>query len=468
MQIGFDDSRKGLWAAAYAAAFVGVGGLIVLGAEAQSAAGDARATLRAAVEAQGVEALQPPPAEPDALVELGRMLFFDPELSGNRNISCATCHHPAFGIGDGLSVSFGSGGVGLGTGRDLAEGALIPRNAPEVFNRGDSHWHTMFWDSRVEIAADGTIHTPAGDQMFMWLDTPLALQAMFPVTSRDEMRGQPGDIAADGRENEIAAFEDEDFVGMWQALADRLLAIPAYVALFQQAYPDVAVADLTFAHAAQAIAAFEIQAFAFTDSPWDRWLAGEDDALTDAQVEGALLFYGEAGCATCHSGPLMTDQQHHNIGTPQIGPGRGASAPLDFGRFLVSGEGADLFGFRTPPLRNVALTGPWMHNGAFHTLDMAIRHHFDPSVCWTPDFQFVSLEAEIEPTIHREPGLRAAVLASLAPELPRFQPTDAQVAALAAFLEALSAPSVASTADQVPATVPSGLPVDTVAAPGEY
>lgn len=318
----------------------------------------------------------------------------------------------------------------------------------------------MFWDSRIRITDDG-LENPAGDQLPAGFSGPLAMQAMFPVTSRDEMRGHPGGSAPDGRPNEVAIPSDDQFTEIWDLLIARLVAIPGYVEMFRAAYPDVAPEELTFRHAAEAIAAFEATAFTFTDAPWDRWLAGDDAALDDQQVRGAALFYGEAGCATCHSGTLMTDQEHHNIGAPQLGPGRGASAPYDFGRQLVTNAPEDLFRFRTPPLRNVALTGPWMHNGAFHVLEQAVRHHFAPELCWDDDFEFQGLEPEVAQTLHRHPGLRGAVLATLDPDLPDYRPSDQDIADLLAFLESLSSPSVASLNAWVPESVPSGLPVDT-------
>ena len=467
MFLSWSAHRKGLLAAMYGGAFVIAGVIVAGGQSASGAPEDPRAALRALLAEQGVEVLSPPPERPEALVELGRNLFFDPELSGNRDISCATCHHPGFGSGDALSVSFGTGGVGLGETRALADGALIPRNAPEIFNRGDPDWRSMFWDSRIEIS-DGAVHNPAGEQLPNGFSGVLAMQAMFPVTSRDEMRGHPDAIAVDGRPNEIGMLDDSQFTEMWALLTARLTAIPSYVDLFRAAYPDIATENLTFREAAEAIAAFEASAFTLTDSPWDRWLAGDETALTDRQIRGANLFYGDAGCSSCHSGTLMTDQLHHNIATPQVGPGRGASAPLDFGRNLVTLDPEDIFGFRTPPLRNVAETGPWMHNGAFHSLEQAIRHHFRPELCWSPTFQFVGMEPEVAATVHRSPALGAAVLATVDPLLPSYQPSNQDIADLAVFLESLSSPSIAALNDLVPETVPSALPVETAAPPGVY
>lgn len=128
--------------------------------------------------------------------------------------------------------------------------------------------------------------------------------------------------------------------------------------------------DLGFQHAANAIAAFESAAYTFLDSPFDQYLEHDNNngALADDAKRGALLFYGSAGCANCHSGSLLTDQRHHNIGIPPVGPGKAPESPLDFGRARETGRVKDAYEFRTPPLRNVTLTGPWMHSGAYTTL----------------------------------------------------------------------------------------------------
>ena len=122
--------------------------------------------------------------------------------------------------------------------------------------------------------------------------------------------------------NEVALFSDDDLIDIWSALTDRLLAFPEDQLLFRNAYPQIAEEDLGFQHAANAIAAYEVAAFSFADSQWDRYLAGDHDALSEDAKRGALLFYGEAGCSNCHGGILMTDQEFHNIGVPQLGPGK--------------------------------------------------------------------------------------------------------------------------------------------------
>jgi cytochrome c peroxidase len=253
----------------------------------------------------------------------------------------------------------------------------IPRNSPEIFNRGAEEWHSMFWDSRVTGSAQDGFQTPADKKLPDGLDNILAAQAMFPVFSRDEMRGRAGDIDVFGNQNELALISNAMPQSVWFRLMQRILQVPGYCELFQAAYPDVAMKDFGFQHAANAIAAFEINSFTFTNSPWDRYLNGDMEALSPSAISGAILFYGKANCVACHTGNLLTDQEHHNIGVPQFGPGKDDAAPLDVGRFMETGKNEDLFAFRTPPLRNVSITGPWMHNGAYTSLEDVLKHHMD-------------------------------------------------------------------------------------------
>lgn len=427
--------------------------------------------------------------DPDtAKVTLGQMLFFDKELSGNRDTSCATCHHPQFATGDELPLSIGTGSTGLGSGRILGENrTLVPRHAPELFNRGQAEWETMFWDGRVAgNPTDGFI-TPAGDYLPDGLDNALAAQAMFPVNIRNEMRGgwynvdgyavKPGTVldaeASDaplptgwedsdvfGQPNELAALPNDNlyFPQTWQLLMTRLLAIPAYQELFQQAYPDVPPSELGFQHAANAIAAFEASAFTFTNAAWDRYLAGEATAVSNQAKQGALLFYGQAQCATCHSGTLFTDQQYHNIAVPQFGPGRDDIAPLDYGRYAITQDPADRYAFRTSPLRNVTLTGPWLHNGAYDSLKAVVEHHLNPAESLRA-YDGRQLPPELRPTLQNYPVTQDDILASLSPQLPQTDLSTAEVAQLIAFLESLTDPAAADMNSLVPTAVPSGLPV---------
>lgn len=397
-----------------------------------------------------------------AKVELGRMLFFDKLLSGNKDISCATCHHPSLGSGDELPLAIGVGGKGLGKQRLMGEGReRVPRNSPDIFNRGSSEWHTMFWDNRVSNNESGGFgyDTPAEGKLLNGLENLLAVQAMFPVTSRDEMRGDPGDTDVFGEINELALISDASPQAIWHRLMLRIMEFPKYRELFKDAYPEVKENDFGFQHAANAIAAFEIEEFTFNDSPWDNYIAGQRDALSEEAKRGALLFYDKANCSSCHSGTLMTDQKTHNLGVPQLGPGKGNAEPLDVGRYLDTGEKEDLFAFRTPPLKNVALTGPYMHNGAYQSLEAVIRHHLDPEKC-IQEYDCDQLPEELRSTCKKDQALNERIIAHLDPNLkPKADLKDMEIRDLVAFLEALTDAGASTLDDLVPSEVPSGLPV---------
>jgi cytochrome c peroxidase len=402
-----------------------------------------------------------PPAPSAELVKLGEALFWDPELSGNRDITCATCHHPNKATGDNLSLSIGTGGEGLGETRVRfeLERELIPRNAQPLFNLGYAEWQVLFWDGRVNGTHATGFNTPASDRLPAGLDNLLAAQAMFPVTSRDEMRGLRGDVDIFGQTNELANLVDYAARPIWKALMKRLLAISGYVELFNAAYPSIPTEQLGFQHAANALAAYEIAVFTFEDSPFDRYLHGDLAALSPEAKHGALLFYGEAGCAQCHSTGLLTDQQFHNLAVPQIGDGKGREQPFDLGRARETGNACDRYAFRTPPLRNVALTGPWMHDGAFTTLEATIRHHLNP-VDGLLNYDPAQLTVLIQDKCQNQPETLAAILASLSPNASaQATLSDAALSDLLAFMDALTAPSALNMEDTIPDSVPSGLPV---------
>jgi cytochrome c peroxidase len=414
--------------------------------------------LRAAMADAGVQVAEATPVGNANLVELGRNLMFDKILSGNKDIACATCHTPALGTGDALSVSIGTGGVGAGENRVLGAGRLmVPRNAPPLFNLASVD--TLFWDGRVHRNNNGTFDTPAGAQLPDGLDSALAAQAMFPVTSRTEMRGDLGDTTVMAEVNEIAALSDTDLQGQWDALMTRLLNIPGYQALFRSAYPGVATNDLGFQHAANAIAAFESDQFGTFDSPFDNYLRGDDSALSEQQKQGALLFYGRARCSTCHSGALLSDFDFHNIAAPQVGPGRDPDAPLDLGRFTETGQQGDRFRFRTPILRNVANTGPWMHAGAYTTLGNAVAHYRNPANALR-NYDGSQLRGDLQSLVFNQEQLNAGILDNLDQRVAPQQLNGQDVQAIVAFLESLTDPTALSRANDVPTNVPSGLPVN--------
>jgi cytochrome c peroxidase len=400
-----------------------------------------------------------PPAS-EAKVELGRVLFWDPILSGNKDITCATCHHPTEATGDGLALPLGTGGQGLGLERVFVDyrQILVPRNAPPIFNFGLDGMDIFLWDGRVSGTAADEFDSPSNDDLPSGLENALAAQGMFPVLSREELRGQRGDADIFGERNPLASIDDHESPLVWAALMERLLAIPAYRQMFEAAYPDIPLEEMGFEHAANALAAFQMTLFTFVDSPWDRYLQGDETAVSPKVLIGAELFYGKAGCAQCHSGSLLSDMQFHNIGVPQMGPGKGDEEPLDFGRARETGNESDLFAFRTPPLRNVAVTGPWMHNGAYATLEAAVWHHVAPAQA-VKNYDFSQLPPLV---LAQDSGDTAVHTAALnAPSFVRPSPdlTDAEVAALLSFLESLTSSSALDLSYTIPESVPSGLPV---------
>jgi cytochrome c peroxidase len=402
--------------------------------------------------------LEPSPAQDPARVALGEALFFDPLLSGNKDIACATCHHPAFGTSDGLPLSLGTGAVGLGPQR--AEGdhpPFVPRHAPALFNVGDPSFTRMFWDGRVEVDARGVLLTPVGDALLPGLDSPLAAQAMFPVLDRLEMRGEPGDMTVLGETNELAPIADDEAEAIWAAIMTRLLEEDGYVALFSAAYPDRSLDALTFADAANALAAYQSDAFSFPASPWDDYLRGELSAISDAAKFGAILFYGAAECGACHSGPLLTDHAFHNTGIPQLGPGVGASAPFDHGRALVGGRPEERFAFRTPSLRNVSITAPYMHDGVHVDFERVLVHYGDP-LRGIEDLDPEGLLPELVRTLQLDPAHVAEIVGSLSEDL-NTTPSNVGLSNLREFLETLTDPAVETLPSLVPKAVPSGLPV---------
>jgi len=406
----------------------------------------------------------------DERVELGQLLFFDKVISGNQNASCATCHHPLAGTSDGLSLPVGEGGVGISVTRNTGSGddevgERVPRNAPQLFNLGASEFVFMFHDGRVADLGDGTMLTPNG--IMDGLDSALAAQSQFPVTAGAEMAGQAGENSV---ADAAAAGNLDGPGGVWEQLAQRLQAIPEYVDLFRAAFPDdiSQASDITFKHAANAIGAFEDVQWRAIDSPFDRFRRGNHRAMSVEQRLGMSLFYGRAGCSQCHSGSYQSDQQFHAIAMPQIGPGKGDLGPGgdnhgDLGRGRETGDAADNYKFRTPSLRNVAVSGPWGHDGAYNSLEAVVRHHLDPvNSLENYDTSQAVLPANdaLDPLDfihHANADNRAAIAAAneLAPKTLR----ERQFRYLMAFLGSLTDPKAVDLRADVPASVPSGLPL---------
>lgn len=395
---------------------------------------------------------------------LGQLLFYDPLLSGNRDVACATCHHPAFGTADGLSLGLGDGGSGLGPARRSGAGDppedRIPRNAPALFNLGNAQFTVLFHDGRIEV--DDTrphgFRTPMGAEMEVGFDSVLSAQTMFPVLSADEMAGHYG-------ENDISRAVRQGIItgpgGAWDLIAKRVTAIPAYADGFAAVY-GLAPEDVHFTDISNAIAAFMAFEWRSDSSPFDAYLR-EGTVLPEDAMAGLGLFYGAAGCSGCHSGPFQTDHGFHAMGDVQLGPGKAAAFEAhmrDTGRARVTGHDEDLYAFRTPSLRNVALTAPYGHAGAYRDLAAYLRHHADPvaGLAAYDRGQAVLPEGDFEDWWVMDRPEEVAAIADAVERAP-IPLTGAEITALIAFLDSLTDPVARNGRLGIPASVPSGLPV---------
>lgn len=371
-------------------------------------------------------------------ISLGRLLFFDPILGGEKDVACGTCHHPDFAFADSRQFGAGVSGSGLGPHRILGVSAetgnpiqLEPRNSPTIFNAAfnfdvsgqSSHLGFQFWDGRL----DG-----------------LEAQAGGPITSRVEMRGD----AYPGTDTEAADASLDSVI-------NRLREIPEYVTRFQSAFPvkaaatDTATPELVIDSSTyvRAIASYERE-LVTRNSAYDRFVNGDDNALNAVQKQGLELFYTTAKCGTCHSGAMFSDFRFVVQGVPQEGGGKGTVAGDDLGRAEHTGSPADNYAFRTPTLRNVALTPPYMHDGVFGTLEEVMRFYNEGGQPRHPQVTNAMLEPVLLDSLHL---------------------TDDEITAVVEFMKALTDPGTALAPWMltVPERVPSGLmPVFGVAGPG--
>lgn len=240
-------------------------------------------------------------------VALGKALFFDPRLSVDDTVSCATCHDPQKGYSNGEAVATGVGGQKGG------------RAAPTIANRLFSD--LQFWDGRAATVEH---------------------QALGPIENPIEMAMKLDDVLV------------------------KLKGIEGYSDLFEKAYGDP---EITRDRIAKAIASYE-RTVVTGNSPWDRHEKGDESALTESQKRGLALFRGKAKCSVCHTGFNLTDEQYHNIGV-----GMDAENP-DQGRAAVTKKPEDVGAFKTPTLRDVALTAPYFHDGSAKTL-MEVVEFYD-------------------------------------------------------------------------------------------
>jgi cytochrome c peroxidase len=443
--------------------------------------------------------------------ELGRNLFFDKALSGVEQTTCGTCHHAAFQFGDGRNIARGvfcelapnfesitcddapePGEDGNVVGPDRSS-PLNSRNSPLLINA--ALFPRQMWNGRFHFVDESSddvnecdpsqgFELPPPERVLLTRSI-LTAQAHIPVTEAVEMTGH-------FPHPEGEPFEEPDHRNpeVRDAISFRITDIPAYHALFEEAYPkgqpelklfagDPEVGpreDIPYLAIADALGHF-METLVLTDAPWDAFLAGDDSAISASAQRGALTFFTTGQCSTCHAGDLFSDFDNHNIGVPQVGPGTAQFdfdpafvdySTWDFGLEEVSLRRRDRFKYRTPPLRGVALSAPYMHNGCYATLEDAIRHHTDPAGA------YASYDlSQIEPDMQAAEGLKPiapvfevrnpVVLGKDAGQI-RIDLTEAQIAELIEFLKTLTDPRMKTTGDLAPDEVPSGLLVDVVGA----
>jgi len=417
------------------------------------------------------------------LAQLGKKLFFTKALGGDKDSACVTCHHPVLGGGDNLSLSVGVASndadlLGLGRVHMSGETSIapsVPRNAPTVFNIGlwDS---SLFHDSRVESlnvteganGASGDIRTP--DAAFGSTDANAGLnlataQARFPVTSGEEMRGSSFEA---GNSNQAVRDHLAARLGDYGIGAGEL-ASSTWLSAFQEAYGiDADAEDLvTYYHIATAIAEYE-RSMVFTNHPWQQYMDGDQDAISEAAKKGAKLFFtqvsdGGAGCVSCHTGQLFTDEKHHVVAYPQIGVGKGngSDGSDDFGRMRETGNEDDKYAFRTASLLNISVTGPYSHSGSMPSLESIVRHYMNQTesiadfiagenglgVCNLPQFKDMTNCADLYPSAQANSQaaltkLKAEQAAGTSLVSTDVDLSDDDVANLVSFLEALTDPCV--------------------------
>ena len=327
------------------------------------------------------------------LAQLGKLLFFSKALSTDGDTACASCHHPALGGGDRLALSIGTGAVEsdvLGPGRRLPNNSIaVGRNAGTFFNIG-MYDSGLFWDSRVESlvkqpgvnGASGGIRTP--DSGFGIADSGaganlVAAQARFPVVGAAEMLGNGFPGLDDHQTRAHLAARIGDYAGGAGALPPS-----QWLQRFREAFESEADAPslITFDSIALAIGEYQRSAV-FVESPWARYVRGDNGAISESAKSGALVFFkrtseGGAQCAQCHKGDFFTDEKHHVLGFGQAGPGKGDGNADDFGRQRESGSADDRYAFRTPSLLNVELTAPYGHAGGYSTLTRVFNHYALP------------------------------------------------------------------------------------------
>lgn len=327
---------------------------------------------------------------------LGKLLFYDPILSGGKDIACASCHHPATGYAEFLDLSIGANGQGLGSKRTFKEPNIIPqmkRNSPTILNTAYNGIHgkddydpenaPMFWDDRVKS---------------------LEKQALEPIKTLEEMKG--------------VHFSKSQIL---TEVASRLESIPEYKSLFAEAFGKDAPIDSI--HIGMAIASFE-RTLVANNSRFDQYMAGDVDAISHSEKEGLELFKS-VGCINCHNGPMFSDYKLHVLGVPENN-----KVPEPDSGFEES------YAFRTASLRNLRFTAPYMHNGVFQNLKQVLEFYED-----------ISFGKTRNPSVSKE---------MFDPFVRELQLSVKDMSLIISFLNTLNDENFDK---EIPKKVPSGLPV---------
>jgi cytochrome c peroxidase len=275
----------------------------------------------------------------ESKAELGKLLFFDPILSGKKDVACATCHHPEFGFAESLELSIGVNGIGLGSKRMFQSENDIPilkRNSQSIINTAFNGLVSnetnkpddapMFWDLRAKS---------------------LEKQSLEPIKAFEEMRGH--------------SFTEEKVL---ESIIARLRANSIYSKLFQVAFPESQNIDSM--NLSKAIATYERTLIA-NNSRFDQYMRGDKSALSTNELLGLNAFL-KSGCSKCHNGPMLSDFKVHTLGV------------IDNEKLGYSDTGVDsMYAFRTPSLRNLRFTAPYMHNGKIKALEQVLEFYEDLS-----------------------------------------------------------------------------------------
>ena len=345
------------------------------------------------------------------LADLGRLLWFDRVHSLHLDNTCAGCHSPTNGFGDTQSIAIGVDNNGL-VGPNRA-GPRNQRRSPMVINA--AFFPKLMWNGRFFAnGIGGELGDPFVNNYGFTFPAPeagtlsyhkhlLQAQAFIPPTELVEVAGFTGTAGTIGPEfdqfdnghglkvppPDASGFRNDPIRHKALRVINRS---PGYRKEFGKVFPEIkAGGDITFDHFGLAIAEFQFT-LTFANAPLDKFARGHHEAMTDSEKRGALVFFGQGKCVTCHavkgkSNEMFSDFENRVIGVPQIAPyfgvGRsnmiydGPDANEDFGAMQISGADIDKYKFRTAPLRNLAVQPAFFHNGSFTTIEGAIRHHLN-------------------------------------------------------------------------------------------